>query len=288
MVSRRRLGPGSIVLDQADCFALYCLFRRKPTRSLISYVHKLYSHRGTIVSKSVVSKFFNHAFEIRGGLCVPNLVPYDKFRPCNIKKAVEYIKALARIDPSRLKYVEEKSLKRKDICNKKARRDPLTGIVLPTMTDPNLRNTYSIIGICGILRRSTPLRYRITESMVDAKLFALEVEDAIVSRFLHAGNALVMDNAAIHTDKENTILEDWLWEEHSIFALFLPAQTPEWNPIKLVWIFLTERLKHYDWDHLSASYQVVHAAIYVLDCITHNKVERFYKKSGVFTLHGHA
>jgi len=97
-----------------------------------------------------------------------------------------------------------------------------------------------------------------------------------------------MDNAANHTDKENTVLEDWLWEEHSMFALFLPARTPEWNPIELVWNCLTQGLKHYDWDHLSASYRVVYAAIYILDRITHEEVERFYKKSGVFTLHGHA
>jgi hypothetical protein len=38
------------------------------------------------------------------------------------------------------------------------------------------------------------------------------------------------------------------------------------------------QLKHYNWDHFSASYQVVHAAIYILDCITYNKVERFYKE----------
>ncbi len=288
MVTRRRLGPGSIVLDQADCFALYCLFHRKPTPSLRSYVQKVYHHRGTRVSTSVVSRFLNHTFEIHRGLCVPNLVPYNKFRPRNIEKAVEYIKALARIDPSRLKYADKKSLKGKDICNKLLRWDPFTGIVPPTMTDPDLRNTYSIIGICGISRRSTPLRYCITESMVDAELFALEVEDAIASRFLRAGNVLVMDNAANHTGKENTVLEDWLWEEHSIFALFLPAQMPEWNPIELMWNCLMQRLKHYDWDHLSASYRVVHTAIYVLDCITHDEVERFYEKSGVFTLHGHA
>ena len=88
---------------------------------------------------------------------MPNLVPYDKFRPHNVEKAVEYFKALARINPSRLKYADEKSLKGKDICNKKARGDPLTGIVHPAMTDPDLRNTYSIIGICGISRRSTPV-----------------------------------------------------------------------------------------------------------------------------------
>ena len=98
----------------------------------------------------------------------------------------------------------------------------------------------------------------------------------------------MMDNAANHTGKENTVMEDWLWEEHSIFTLFLPARTPEWNPIELVWNCLTQRLKHYDWDHLSALYRVVHAAIYVLDRITHEEVERFYEKSGVFTLHGHA
>jgi hypothetical protein len=235
-----------------------------------------------------MSKFFNHTFKIRGGLCMPNLVPYDKFRPRNIKKAVEYIKALARIDPSRLKYADKKSLQGKDICNKLAWRDPLAGITQPTMTDPGLRNTYSIIGICGILWRSTPLRYGITESMVDAELFALEVKDAIVSRFLRAGDVLVMDNAGNHTGKEKIVLEDWWWEEHSIFPLFLPARTPKWNPIKLVWNCLMEQLKHCDWDHLSALYRVVHAAIYVLDRITHNKVERFYKKSGVFTLHGHA
>ena len=40
MVSRRALGPGSIALDEGDCFTLICLMRRKPTRSLGSYVHE--------------------------------------------------------------------------------------------------------------------------------------------------------------------------------------------------------------------------------------------------------
>ncbi len=103
---------------------------------------------------------------------MPNLVPYDKFYPQTIKKAVKYIRALARIDPDRLKYANKKSLKGKDICNKLAPRDPFSGIVPPMMADPDLQNTYSIIGICGITRRLTPVRYRITELAVDAVLFA--------------------------------------------------------------------------------------------------------------------
>jgi hypothetical protein len=130
---------------------------------------------------------------------VPNLVPYDKFCPRNIKKAIEYIRALARINPGRLKYADEKSLKGQDICNKLACRDPFTGIVPPTMTNPDFWNSYSIIGIWGISRRSTPVKYRITELTVDAKLIAMEMEDAVASGFLRPGNVLVMDNAANHT-----------------------------------------------------------------------------------------
>jgi hypothetical protein len=76
---------------------------------------------------------------------VPNLVPYNKFCPRNIKKAVNYIWALARFDPGRLKYADEKSLKGKDICNKLARWDPFWGIVPPTMADPDLQNRGSLL-----------------------------------------------------------------------------------------------------------------------------------------------
>jgi hypothetical protein len=36
-------------------------------------------------------------------------------------------------------------------------------------------------------------------------------------------DVLVLDNAANHTGKGNTVLEDWLWEEHMVIVLFLPA-----------------------------------------------------------------
>ncbi len=70
--------------------------------------------------------------------------------------------------------------------------------------------------------------------------------------------------------------------------LFLPARTPEWNPIQLLWNCLSMRLKHNDWDDMHCSSRVVHAAIEILDNITHDEVESFYRKSGVFSLHGHA
>ena len=281
------VGPGSRSMSEEDFFLLYMLYRQQPTRSLKSYAYWLFCCTGTIVSESTVSRWFNHAFPIRGRLCVPNLIPYDKFRPRNIEKAWEYLEHISKISPERLKYGDEKSLKGKAIFNKLARRDVLTGLVPPTMTDPDLRNTYSIIGICSICRRSTPVRYRITDATVDADLFSMEIEAAIAMGFLRAGDVLVLDNAANHTGKGNTVLEDWLWEDHSVLVLFLPARAPEWNPIELMWNCLTQRLKYFDLSVLTGSHRVVAAAATILESITHEENYRFYKKSGVFTLHEH-
>jgi hypothetical protein len=141
------IGPGSKSMSGEDFFVLYILYRQEPTRSLKSYVNWLFCCTGTIVSESTVSRWFNHAFPVRGRLCVPNLVPYDKFRPGNIEKAWEYLEHISKISPERLKSGDEKSLKGKEIFNKLARRDVLTGLVPQTKTDPDLQNTYSIIGM---------------------------------------------------------------------------------------------------------------------------------------------
>ncbi|KAL7527865.1 LOW QUALITY PROTEIN: hypothetical protein ACHAWF_002336, partial [Thalassiosira exigua] len=84
------------------------------------------------------------------------------------------------------------------------------------ITYPDLRNTYSIIGICGIDKKVTPVCYRITETeaSVCAEIFAMEIEACITTGFLRAGDVLVLNNAAIYSGKENRKLEDWLWEYH--------------------------------------------------------------------------
>jgi hypothetical protein len=153
---------------------------------------------------------------------VPNLDLYDKFRPSNMEKAWEYLDHIARISPEWLKYRDKKSLKGKSIFNKLARRDVLVGHVLATTMDPDLRNTYSIIGICGICTRSMPVRYQITDAIADADLFSHKIELEIADQFLRGGDMLILNNAANHTGKGNSVLEGWLWEEHMVLVLFFP------------------------------------------------------------------
>ncbi len=83
------------------------------------------------------------------------------------------------------------------------------------------------------------------------------------------------------------MLEDWLWEDHSVLVLFLPARAPEWNPIELLWNCLTQRLKYLDLSVFTGSHRVVAAAATILDSITQEENYQFYEKSGVFTLHEH-
>ncbi len=131
------------------------------------------------------------------------------------------------------------------------------------------------------------MRYRITDTTVDADLFSLEIKLAIAHRYLQAGDILILDNAANHTGKDNTKLEEWLWTKHMVLVLFLPARSPDWNPIELMWNCMVQRLKYFDISQLTGSHQVVKAAASILNQITHNEIYRFYEKSGVFDLHGH-
>ena len=98
---------------------------------------------------------------------------------------------------------------------------------------------------------------------------------------------LILDNAANHMGKDNSMLKEWLWEELMVLVLFLPARAPEWNPIELMWNCLCQRLKYFDFLTLLGSHRIVAAAATILDKITHEEIFRFYWKSGVFNLHGH-
>ena len=120
---------------------------------------------------------------------------------------------------------------------------------------------------------------------MDADLLSLEIEAAITSGFLRPGDILVLDNAANHTGKNNTVLEDWLLEDHKIFALFLPAHTPDRNPIEVLWNCLEERLRHFDWACIRGTRRVVKAACNVLENVTHEEIGSFYDHCGVFNVH---
>jgi hypothetical protein len=282
------VGPGSRSMDEIDQTVLLFLYLEEPSRNLRNYVSMLAQITGTVVSESTVSRFFNHGFSVKGGLCRPNLVPFDKFRPENIERAYEYLEIIATIAPHRLKFGDEKHLKGKEVFNRQVRRNVLDGSIPPMSVPPDFTNTYNLTGFCSIVptMTGTAVWCSIHESTNDADQFSLELEYAIQSGFLVGGDVLVLDNAAVHTGKENTELEDYLWNTYGIFLIFLPARTPEWNPIEQVWKCLVQRLRSEDTAPLGVIRQIgQHAtaktAINILSSITYDEVRRFYVGSGI-------
>ena len=277
------VGPGVLSLDELDIFVIMMLYHAEPSRTLEGYVQGLYQCTGTIVSKSTISRFFNHGFDIKGSLCTPNMVPYDKFRPENLERAVEYLLTVSMFDRSCIKFGDEKHLKGAELFCRRTRRNVCTGEIPPIMTHSDFRNTYSIVGFCGIDPRTTPLRYSIVQGNNDAENFALQIELAVLVGYLRFGDVVVLDRAAIHTGGTNTILEDWLWDNFRIFLLLLPARTPEWNPIELVWNILVQRLAIFSLEVANSlgQHSLVQVSQLILDSITHAEVDGCYGKCGV-------
>ena len=160
----------------------------------------------------------------------------------------------------------------------------LTGVVPPVMTHSDFRNTYSVIGFCGIDTRTTTVRYGISQGNNNAENFAVQVQLALLSWLLPPHDVLMLDRAAIHTSGKNTTLEEWLWDDFSIFLLLLPARTSEWDPIELVWNILVQRLQVLSLDLAMkmGEHSLVQASQVILDNITHQEVDGCFKKCGVW------
>ena len=186
-------------------------------------------------------------------------------------------------DCSKLKFGDEKHIKGAELWCRKTRRNVFSGVVPPITTHSDFRNTYTIIGFCGIDGRVTSTRYGIVEGNNNADNFAIQVQLAVSTGCLLPYDVLVLDNAAIHTGGVNATLEDWLWVNFRIFLLLLPARTPEWNPIELVWNILVQRLAVFSLELVCrfGSHSLVMASQVILDNITHEEVDGCYRKCGL-------
>ena len=276
------VGAGSRSLDEIDAAVILFLYFDEPSRCLRDYTDSLQLLTGTIVSGSTISRFFNHAFPFKAGLCRANKVPLDKFKPANIERAIEYIEVIAAISPWKIKF-GDCFLKGDAIFNRKNRRNPFTGEVPEMVVTSDFRNRYNLTGFCSINPRTTARHgsavwCSLHEATNDADQFALELEYAIFSGFFEGGDVLVLDNAQVHCGDSNTVLEEYMWDQYGIFVLFLPARAPEWNPQEQVWKLLVQKLSKLDLRACLefGQHATAHAAIEILSNVTYDEVYQFY------------
>jgi transposase len=279
---RAKPGMGSKSLSTEDEIFLLTLYRLEPSTSLNRYVQALFQKKGTKVSRSTISRWFNTRFPFKGKKVKTCNVPLDKFKRSNILRWKEYILEIEEFAPHRLKFGDEKHIKGADLYGK-VRIDPITGERPSHKTDGDFRNTYTIIGMCGIDCRVQPVEYVINKHCNDSTAFCEFIDKAIIKGFLLEGDVLVLDNAAIHNKADSTNLFEFLWDNFGILLISLPTRAPELNPIELLWNTLNGRLPYHQYlggGGRPSKDAVAIAAGEILDAVTHKEIAKYYQHCG--------
>ena len=130
-----------------------------------------------------------------------------------------------------------------DCQSKTVRADPLNGRVREILVDGSFQEAYTLKKIRANPNKNTPIHYHITQDNGTAAAFIAYVEKMIADKWFEPYDVLIMENAAIHTRREASIIEDLLWNQCRVIVVPLPAHAPERNLIELVFHILAKRLR---------------------------------------------
>ena len=246
-------GAGSRSLLPEHEMFLLSLRSENPCRPLSNYRLELYRQFDVSVSETTISRWFNTRFEFKGNLRKPNLVPLDKFRPLNILRYADFMATIKQFDDHTIfNWIDEKHIVNKDTLPKRVRADPITGRVDCIPVSGDFREAYNLIGcISANPNKPCPVYHTIGKNNGTAEAFTDFVNEMIINGFLRHGEVVIIDNAAIHTCGEASIVEQMLWDTVidgmplNVLVLYLPTRSPELNPIELVFHILSVRLR--DW-----------------------------------------
>jgi hypothetical protein len=98
------------------------------------------------------------------------LIPYDKFKPENIARFIEYRHWLdVLFDHARYSFLDEKHIVNSDVAPNKVRADPLTGYIDNIPVSGNFRDAYNLMAvITGNPAKTHPIVYSIGRDNGDA------------------------------------------------------------------------------------------------------------------------
>ncbi len=138
----------------------------------------------------------------------PEYCPVQRKRMQGEPYFLQQVQARERIEIARLYQLHNSALSRpyqvwwqevlegSRVFCRKAWRNPLTGIVPSVITDPDFRNTHSIMGFCWIDHQTNAVWYCIWKKTNDSDSFLDDVLDAIIEVFLVGGDIMQLFTSA--------------------------------------------------------------------------------------------
>jgi hypothetical protein len=125
-------------------------------------------------------------WQFRGSLLKASLIPYDKFKPKNIARFIEYRHWLdVLFDHTRYNFLDEKHIVNSEAAPNKVCADPLTGYIDNIPVSGNFRDAYNLMAvITGNPAKTHLIVYSIGRDNGDATAFLLVfVTSLIDARF---------------------------------------------------------------------------------------------------------
>jgi hypothetical protein len=135
-------------------------------------------------------------------------------KPENFDKLFDFNYIIKQIDPSRLKFADEKHLKGSELYSKYVRRFVSAHWKSRERhIDSEFRNTYNIVGICGINKMTRPFFFRLSDDTNDSFHSLSPSKTHSGGRYINRGEVLVLENAPIHCSAEIQEFDDWLYQD---------------------------------------------------------------------------
>jgi hypothetical protein len=168
-------------LSQEEEVFLLLLWAEDATRSLLDYVQNLGEHYGTGISVGYLCNWFKMRWQFRGSLRKASLIPYDKSKPENIARFIEYRHWLdVLFEHTRYNFLDEKQIVNSDAAPNKVRADPLTGYIDNIPVSGDFCDAYNLMAvITGNPAKTHPIVYSSGRDNGDTTAFLVSVTSLI-------------------------------------------------------------------------------------------------------------
>ena len=234
---------GNVSLELHEEMFLLGQYFSDTGRPLYEYKHNLFLYSGKDVSISTICRWFRRSLPKKSSKKKSSLFPMNKYSPSNILRLQRYVHFVSMLVPERIIFADEKPIRGSNVYMGTDCKCPITGVTPQIRTTLNLKNMYNLMAACKISgEQDECLFYTLGKVTGNSHTFAQFVTDMIRTNFLQPGDVLVVDNAAIHTGDYCSELPRLLWSQCRVYLLFLPAYSPELNPIELLFNLLTQKL----------------------------------------------
>ena len=283
--SSKQCDYGSRTLNEEEQVFLLTLYKQDHTMCLYEYQHELYEKYGKKVSLSTLSRWFAYRFRYRSSVKKSSVFPKEKDSTFNIYRLHHYINFISGIHPCRLIFIDEKPVRGRELYERRSRKCPITGETPQVRAFMPLKNTFNLMAGIRIGHNDRDcLFYQLGKFAGTSAIFRQFVLNMVKTNFVSTGDVIVCDNASMHKNAECRYLRETLWVQAGIMIVYLPAYTPELNPIELMFNVFSMRLRHTNARKVSFSNKsdktFLHICVNILSLISKKDIIGMFKHCG--------